>query len=111
VAFASGVVLNAASFLIDTADGVSLSYDTLEVLFQKIEDGAYAVLSVILTPLFWGTFSFLQSSNSVQESRLIPLVIRLTTRTVSVELDIISRHSLPKELRDKVVELLLAIIR
>jgi hypothetical protein len=62
------VVLNAASFLIDTADGVSLSYDTLEVLFEKIED-------------------------------------------VSVELDVLSRHALPNELRDKVVELLIAIIR
>lgn len=66
--FASGVVLNAASFLIDTADGVSLTYDTIELLFEKIED-------------------------------------------VSVELDVLSRHALPNELRDKVVELLLAIIR
>jgi hypothetical protein len=62
------VVLNAASFLIDTADGVSLSYDTVELLFEKIED-------------------------------------------VSVEMDVLSRHILPNELRDKVVELLIAIIR
>lgn len=52
----------------DTADGVSLSYDAVELLFEKIED-------------------------------------------VSVEMDVLSRHVLPNELRDKVVELLIAIIR
>ena len=68
MAFASGVVLNAVSFLIHTADGVTLSYDTLEILFEKIED-------------------------------------------VSVELDILSRNALPAEIRGKVVELLIAIIK
>lgn len=68
MAFASGVVLNAVSFLIHTADGVTLGYDTLEILFEKIED-------------------------------------------ISVELDVLSRNALPAEIRGKVVELLIAIIK